>query len=139
LLLRPENVTAAPVALIKTPLGDDGRLLSVLPRHGYRGAVIEVMGAGRLPGRLAEAVSSLVEKIPVVLASRVASGPVFTRTYGFPGSEMDLIARGAIPGGCIAGVKACLLLRLLIANNFEGEQLKSGYSQRSNSLSIAPR
>jgi L-asparaginase len=139
LLLRPENVTAAPVALIKIPLGDDGRLLSVLPGLGYRGAVIEAMGAGHLPGRLAEAVSSLVEKIPVVLASRVASGPVFTRTYGFPGSEMDLIARGAIPGGCIAGVKACLLLRLLIANNYEGEQLKSSYSQRSNSLSIAPR
>jgi L-asparaginase len=137
LLPRPENVSEAPVALIRIPLGDDGRLLSALPGLGYRGAVIEAMGAGHLPARLAPIVGSLVEKMPVVLGTRVASGPVFTGTYGFPGSEMDLIARGVIPGGCIAGVKACLLLRLLIANRFEGEQLKSAYVQRSNGLGIA--
>jgi len=61
---------------------------------------------------------------------------VFTKTYGFPGSEMDLIARGAIPGGAIAGGKACLLLRLLIANGVEGEQLKAAYAQRCGGLGI---
>jgi L-asparaginase len=135
-LPRPENTDAAPVALVKIPLGDDGRLLSALPGLGYRGAIIEAMGAGHLPARLAEAVGSLVAKMPVVLATRVAAGPVFTKTYGFPGSEMDLIARGAIPGGAIAGGKACLLLRLLIANGVEGEQLKAAYAQRCGGLGI---
>jgi L-asparaginase len=136
-LVRPENVSEAPVALISVPLGDDGRrLLSALPALGYRGAVIEAMGAGHLPARLAETVSSLIEAMPVVLATRVASGPVFTKTYGFPGSEMDLIARGTIPGGYVTGAKACLLLRLLIANRLEGEQLRSAYAQRSNGLGI---
>jgi L-asparaginase len=135
----PGDVAQAPVALIKIPLGDDGRLLSALPGLGYRGAVIEAMGAGHLPAGLAATVGSLVEKMPVVLATRVASGPVFTRTYGFPGSEMDLIARGAIAGGCISGVKACLLLRLLLANQLQGEQLRSAYAQRSNGMGIASR
>jgi L-asparaginase len=131
-LARPQQVADWPVALVKIPLGDDGRLLAALPGLGYRGAVIEAMGAGHLPARLAEMVSSLMEKMPVVLATRVASGPVFSKTYGFPGSEMDLLARGAIHGGSIAGGKACLLLRLLIANKLDGEQLKLAYAQHSN-------
>jgi L-asparaginase len=49
---------------------------------------------------------------------------------------MDLIARGAIPGGAIAGGKACVLLRLLIANGVEGEQLKAAYAQRCGGLGI---
>ncbi|MDB5774380.1 MAG: ansA2 [Herbaspirillum sp.] len=136
-LQRPTDVSAAPVALLRIPLGDDGRLLGALPGLGYRGAVIEATGAGHLPARFAELVSGLVEKMPVVLSTRVSSGPVFTATYGFPGSEMDLIARGAIPGGGIAGMKACLLLRLLIASGLTGEALKAAYAQRSNGLGIS--
>jgi L-asparaginase len=139
LLPYPKNVSDFPIALIKITLGDDGRLLSALPGLGYRGVVIEAMGAGHLPARLAESVSSLVQKIPVVLSTRVASGPVFTETYGFAGSEMDLIERGAIPGGCLAGLKACALLRLLVANKFEGLELKLAFAQRSNGLGIAAR
>jgi L-asparaginase len=131
LLSVPKNVSDWPVALIKIPLGDDGRLLSALPALGYRGAVIEAMGAGHLPAQLPELVSKLLEKMPVVLATRVAAGPVFSKTYGFPGSEMDLLARGVIHGGSIAGGKACLLLRLLIANQLDAEQLRLAYAKHS--------
>ncbi|MGN6388598.1 MAG: asparaginase [Burkholderiaceae bacterium] len=131
-LPRPNEVSNAAVALVRIPLGDDGRLLRALPTLGYRGAVIEAMGAGHLPAALAPMVSELTATMPVVLATRVASGPVFTRTYGFPGSETDLLARGAIPGGSITGNKACLLLRLLIAAGLEGEALRAAYAQRSN-------
>jgi L-asparaginase len=122
------------VALVKISLGDDGRLLRALPTLGYRGAVIEGMGAGHLPAQLAAQVSELAAAMPVVLASRVAAGPVFQRTYGFPGSEMDLIARGAIAGGYLAGGKACLLLRLLLAAGMVGDQLKAAYTQRCTSI-----
>ena len=134
LLQCPGSVAGSPVALVKIPLGDDGRLLSALSGLGYRGVVIEAMGADHLPAPLAATVSQLVVHMPVVLATRVASGPVFTGTYGFPGSEMDLIARGAVPGGSISGPKSCLLLRLLLANKFEGQQLRSAYALRSGGV-----
>lgn len=137
-LARPARDANASVALVKIPLGDDGRLLGVLPALGYQGAVIEGMGAGHLPAVLADRVSQLVAAMPVVLATRVAAGPVFERTYGFPGSEMDLIARGAIPGGYLAGGKACLLLRLLLATGLVGEPLKLAYLERCNSRISEP-
>ena len=52
----------------------------------------------------------LAAKVPVVLASRAMTGPVFTRTYGYPGSEIDLIARNIVPAGYLSGLKARLLL-----------------------------
>jgi L-asparaginase len=142
LYARPPRLAALPrpdaddasVALVKILLGDDGRLLGVLATLGYRGAVIESMGAGHLPARLADKVSDLVAAMPVVLATRVAAGPVFQKTYGFPGSEMDLIGRGAIPGGYLAGGKACLLLRLLLSSGLSGAALKAAYIERSNSI-----
>ena len=138
LLPCPESVGGSPVALVKIPLGDDGRLLSALGGLGYRGVVIEAMGAGHLPAPLATIVSQLVNLMPVVLATRVASGQVFTGPYGFPGSEMDLIGRGAIPGGNISGHKSCLLLRLLLANKFEDQQLRAAFSLRSGGVGSAP-
>lgn len=137
-LQRPKAVSEFPIALIKISFGDDGRLLSSLPALGYRGVVIEAMGAGHVPARLVDTISKLIAEMPVVLSTRVASGPVFTKTYGFPGSEIDLIERGAMPGGCLAGLKACILLRLLLANGFERAQLKLAFAQRCNGLDTPP-
>jgi L-asparaginase len=53
-------------------------------------------------------------QIPVVLALWPMTGPVFTRTYAYPGSEIDLIARSVVPAGYLSGLKARLLLRLVL-------------------------
>ncbi|HVZ08684.1 asparaginase [Rhodopila sp.] len=103
-----------PVALIKWAMGDDGRMLAALPDLGYRGVVIEGMGAGHVPAGAAPAVGALAARLPVVLASRVIAGPVFTRTYAYPGSEVDLLQRGAVPAGMLSGLKARLLLGLAL-------------------------
>lgn len=102
----------APVALVKWPMGEDGRLLPALPGLGYAGAVIEAMGAGHVPADAAPILGDLAARIPVVLATRAMNGPVFTRTYGYPGSEIDLIARNLVPSGYLPGLKARLLLGL---------------------------
>jgi L-asparaginase len=100
----------APIALLKIAMGHEGRLLRALPDLGYSGLVIEGMGAGHVPADLAPALGELAGRIPVVLASRAMTGPVFTETYGYPGGEIDLLARGLVPAGYLSGLKARLLL-----------------------------
>lgn len=119
------------VALLRIALDDDGRLLRALPQLGYQGAVIEAMGAGHVPYWLAPMVGELAGQMPVVLSTRVAAGPVLHATYGFAGSETDLLARGVIHGGSLGGLKARLLLRLLLAAGLQGDALRSEFSRRS--------
>lgn len=104
----------APVALVKWAMGDDGRMMRAMPGLGYAGVVVEGMGAGHVPADAAPMLGDLSAKIPVVLASRAMTGPVFTRTYGYPGSEIDLIARNLVPAGYLSGLKARLLLGFIL-------------------------
>lgn len=108
----PAYNTPRPVAVIRWAMGDDGRLLQALPGLGFEGAVIEGMGAGHVPADAAPRVGELAQHMPVVLASRCHSGPVFAETYGYPGGEIDLIGRGVVPSGLLTGLKARLLLSL---------------------------
>ena len=110
----------APIALVKVPMGDDGRLLRDLPKLGYAGAVVEGMGAGHVHADVAPILGELATKIPVVLSSRSMTGPVFTSTYGYPGAEIDLIKRGLIPSGYLSGLKARLLLGLALRKSKDG-------------------
>ena len=121
----------APVALIRMSLGDDGRMLRMVGELGYRGLVIEGMGAGHVPASVVPLVSDLAATMPVVLASRVHAGPAFTATYGFSGSEMDLLRRGVIPAGNLRGLKARLLLSLLLRNQQEPGAVASAFAPYS--------
>lgn len=104
----------APVALVRVAMGDDGRLLPGLPGLGFAGVVVEGMGAGHVHADVAPLLSDLAAKVPVVLAARPTSGPVFAATYGYPGGEIDLLARGLVPAGYLSGLKARLLLGLCL-------------------------
>jgi len=77
--------------------------------------VLEAMGAGHVPAALVPDIGSLAAAMPVVLATRVPGGRIFTRTYAFAGSEMDLAERGVVIAGHLAPAKAVQLLRLLLA------------------------
>ncbi|MBN9251299.1 MAG: asparaginase [Mesorhizobium sp.] len=119
---------AAPVALVSVGLGDDDRMIRAIPELGYKGLVIEAMGAGHLPGGLAAASEEVARAMPVILASRVPGGPIFANTYGFPGSEIDLLGRGLIGAGLLSAHKARLLLSLLVGAGRCTDEVASAFA-----------
>ena len=102
------------VGLIKATFGDEGELLKLISGAGFQGIVIEAFGAGHLPESWLELLTELVKKMPVMLCSRAAEGPVFQKTYGYAGAEIDLIARGLIPSGVLDGPKARLYMQVCL-------------------------
>lgn len=110
----------APVALLKVALGDDGRLLPDIVARGYRGLVVEATGGGHVPHVMVQPLADLARRMPVVLASRTGAGEVLRNTYGFPGSETDLLARGLIHSGALDGLAARILLSLLLTADPSG-------------------
>jgi L-asparaginase len=126
-LTLPRPSKMRPVAIVKAALDDDGRLLPTLENLGYAGVVIEAMGAGHVPERWVQKLTDLATRLPVVLAVRTKGGPVFTKTYGFPGSETDLLGRGLIPAGILDPLKARLLLSLLVSNDEPVERIRAEF------------
>jgi L-asparaginase len=122
------DTPAVPVAQVALGLGEDGRLLGTLRGLGYAGAVIEGMGAGHVPGACVEALEALAKQMPVVLGTRVRAGRVFTGTYGFPGSEIDLLGRGLIAGGHLPAGKARILLSLLLTAGASREEVARAFA-----------
>ena len=99
----------ASVEIIPASLGNDGALLDHLAGHAD-GAVIAAFGAGHVPAGWVDRLQTLAARIPVVFTTRTGAGATLTSTYGFPGSETDLLARGLISGGGLDPYKARLLL-----------------------------
>lgn len=123
----PEDGQDSPVALYHVALGDDGRLLPEMEEKGYAGLVVEAMGGGHVPSVMAETLEKLASKMPVVLASRTGGGEVLRSTYGFVGSETDLLERGLIYAGPLDGRKARLLLTLLLQSGATKEKIAATF------------
>lgn len=123
------------VALVGCALDDDGRLLEVLDSLGYAGAVVDGFGAGHVPARAVPLIESLGREMPVVLCSRTGAGEVLTNTYGFAGSESDLLARGVISGGLLDARKARVALALSLAASVHREHVVEHFTHVRDSMS----
>lgn len=125
----PEETQDRHVALYTVSLGDDGRLLSTIGQSGYEGLVIEAFGAGHVPSVMAEPLEDLAGEMPVVLASRTGGGEVLKNTYGFSGSETDLLKRGLINAGMLDGPKARLFLSLLLRSGASKQEIAGAFER----------
>lgn len=128
-----------PVALHRVSLADDGRALAVLDDLGYRGAVIEGFGGGHVAENNVMAVRALAGRMPVVLASRTGSGETLAGTYGFAGSEIDLLEAGLIPAGHLDGLKSRLLLASLLSLGASRDRMRAEFLDRGRGAYPVPR
>jgi L-asparaginase len=118
-----------PVALLTAALGDDGRLLGSLRAAGYAGLVVAGFGGGHVPASWVPGLAALAGEVPVVVAGRTGAGETLRATYGFPGSERDLLARGMVPAGFLDGPKARVLLGLLLAGGASGAAVRDAFAR----------
>ena len=118
----------SPVALLTVGLGDDGLLLPAITSLGYRGVVVEAFGGGHVPSGMVDGLADLARRLPVVLASRTGAGEGLRGTYGFAGSETDLLGRGLIPAGILDGPKARVLLMLLLSAGAPAEAIRAAFA-----------
>ncbi|MFD3621499.1 asparaginase [Streptomyces sp. NPDC058676] len=130
--IAPRNVAAPAVrtTVFTVGIGEDGTLLRVLGDH-VDGMVVAAFGAGHVPMACVDTLTDLAKRMPVILATRTGSGPVLRQTYGFPGSESDLLARGLISGSTLDPVKARVLLQLLLMTGADKDQIVQVFSTLS--------
>jgi L-asparaginase len=112
---RADSQSPPRVGLAVASLGDDGVMLDGVADR-MDGLVVAGFGVGHVPEWLVADLAETAARIPVVLASRTGAGPVLASTYGFPGSESNLIAAGLIPAGFLDPYKSRVLLHVLLAS-----------------------
>lgn len=120
----------ARVAVCVATLGDDGGLLPVLAER-CDGLVVAGFGVGHVPESWVPGLEAAARRIPVVLASRTGAGFTSVATYGYPGSERDLVGRGLIPAGGLDPYKARLLLQLLLNGGADRAAIADAFARAS--------
>jgi L-asparaginase len=126
------------VALLEASLGDGGELVTLACEAGFDGIVLSAFGAGHVSAAMAATVAKAAARVPVVLASRAGSGSVLSSTYGFAGSERDLLDHGAVPAGWLDPRKARILLGCLLAAGEPIDGIRAEFGRRDGRAAGTP-
>lgn len=118
------NVVEDKVDLIKAATGMDGKLIDYCVSTGSKGIVIEAMGRGNIPPKMAESVDKAIKAgVIVVMVSRCYKGRVLD-SYGYPGGGKGLRNSGVIFGDRLPGQKARIKLMLALGLTQDREEIK---------------
>ena len=123
----PADAAAPRVVQLPVGLDDDPWLVDMLVSGGCAGVVVEALGGGHVPSLFAEPLGALAGRTHVVLAARTHAGATLQSSYGYAGSERDLIGRGLIPSGDLGAAKARVLLMLLLMAGVGGAAIVRGF------------
>ena len=114
------------VQLIKLAQGSDDLFVRACLGAKVDGIVVEGVGGGGVPDRVYDALCDAIDAgIHVVVVTRLPRGGVVPDgggggvgggDYALKGSSGNLLARGAIAGGYLSGLKARILLMVALAN-----------------------
>ena len=120
-------LTARPlprVVCLRVGMGEGPELLEAVLGMQVDGVVLEGVGGGHVPRALAPTLERLARRIPVLLCGRPGAGPALSTSYGYPGGDVDLVARGLVPAGPLDATKARLALVLGLATHPTREALE---------------
>jgi L-asparaginase len=119
----PRDADDARVALVTVGFDDDDALVGAVIELGYDGLVLAAFGGGHVPSWMVPAIERVAGQVPTILASRTAGGELLRHSYGYAGSETDLLARGLISAVGLSATKARVLLRLLLVAGVPRDQV----------------
>jgi L-asparaginase len=124
----PRPPVTAQVPILVMGLDESAAVLDAISAS-CDGLVVAGFGVGHVPEALAAPLGELAARVPVVLTSRTGSGPVLSHTYGFAGSETDLLARGLIDGGLLDPHKARVLLRVALTCGYDRSAIGATFTR----------
>lgn len=117
------------VQLVKACAGMDGMLIDYCVEKGAKGIVVEAMGRGNLPPKMAEAVKRAIDNnVAVVLVSRCFKGRVLD-SYGYEGGGKELRNMGVIFGDSMPGQKARIKLILALGKTNSIDEIREMFEK----------
>lgn len=126
-LLRPDSLRAR-VPILKAYTGMDNDLLEAVEAMHPDGLVLEGFGRGNLPAHIVPVLVRLLNSgIPIVVASRVLSGPT-AGVYATEGGGANLNTLGVLHSGLLSSHKARLKLLLALSCGYEAKQVAALFS-----------
>lgn len=124
----PEGIVSE-IELVKLAMGSSPAFLDFAADQGARGIVIEAFGRGNAPRGFPQAVERLVRRcIPVVVASRCHEG-IARPIYGGGSGGKDLQEAGAVFAGDLSGLKARIMLSVLLGSGMDVHAVRDEFEQ----------
>lgn len=126
----PAGFANLKIPIIDAAPGSDATLFYAALDHGVDGIVLQGVGAGNAPPVFSHAVESAVAAgVPVVLSTRVPSGPV-TAIYG-NGGGVTLTEAGAMGAHQLNTYQARIVLAVLVAHELSDEALRAAFATQT--------
>lgn len=111
------------VGLVRTAAGFGHDLVDFMVESGYRGIVVEAFGRGNVHPLTADAIERAVKaSVTVVISSRCYMGRVLG-VYAYPGGGLDLLNKGILSAGDMAGNKIRIMLMVCLGSGMDRERI----------------